>query len=292
MITVRYEGTVYRPPSEAYSLILQVTIGCSHNGCSFCGMYKDKKFRVRDLEDIMEDLEQAKLDYGVVKKIFLADGDALVLETSKLKLILLKIRELFPQCERIGVYATPNDILRKSLEELRELKDLGIGILYLGVESGSNDILKSINKGVTAEKMSLAGRKVKESGIKLSTTLISGIGGKEKISENAIESAKLINAINPDYVGFLTLMLEPGTPIYEDIQNDVFHLLTPEEIMYELREFLQNVEVTNCIFRSNHASNYMSLAGTLPKDKDQLLNDIDLALKGKNKYKQEENRRL
>jgi len=113
MITVRYEGTVYRPPSEAYSLILQVTIGCSHNGCSFCGMYKDKKFRVRDLEDIMEDLEQAKLDYGVVKKIFLADGDALVLETSKLKLILLKIRELFPQCERIGVYATPNDIFKK-----------------------------------------------------------------------------------------------------------------------------------------------------------------------------------
>ncbi|WP_291636473.1 radical SAM protein [Clostridium sp.] len=289
---MRYEGAVYRPPSEAYSLIVQVTIGCSHNGCTFCGMYKEKKFRIRDLEDIMEDLQQAKLTCGVVKKVFLADGDALVLETSKLKSILLKIRELFPECARVGIYATPNDILRKSLDELHELKELGIGIVYLGVESGSDEILKSINKGVTAEKMIMAGKKVKESGIKLSTTLISGIGGNEKISENAIESAKLISAINPDYVGFLTLMLEPGTPIYKDIQNDIFHLLTPEEIMYELREFIENVEVTNCIFRSNHASNYVALAGTLPQDKNNLLEDIDLALKGKHKYKQEEYRRL
>ncbi|MFT5874385.1 MAG: radical SAM superfamily enzyme YgiQ (UPF0313 family) [Clostridium sp.] len=292
MIMVRYEGAVYRPPSEAYSLIVQVTIGCSHNGCTFCGMYKEKKFRIRDLKDIMEDLEQVKLTNGVVKKVFLADGDALVLETSKLKSILFKIRELFPDCERVGIYATPNDILRKSLDELYELKELGIGIVYLGVESGSDEILKSINKGVTAEKMIMAGKKVKESGIKLSTTLISGIGGNEKISENAIESAKLISAINPDYVGFLTLMLEPGTPIYKDIQNDIFHLLTPEEIMYELREFIYNVEVTNCIFRSNHASNYVALAGTLPQDKNNLLEDIDLALKGKHKYKQEEYRRL
>ena len=287
-----YEGIVYRPPSEANSLIVQVTIGCSHNGCSFCGMYKEKKFRIRDLKDIMEDLEQAKLDYGVVKRVFLADGDALVLETSKLKLILLKIKELFPLCERVGIYATPNDILIKSLEELRELKDLGLGIMYLGVESGSNEILKSINKGVTAQMMTMAGCKVKESGIKLSTTLISGIGGREKISENAIESAKLISAINPDYVGFLTLMLEPGTPIYHDIQNGIFHVLTPEEIMRELREFLQNVEVTNCIFRSNHASNYMALSGTLPGDKNQLIDDINLALRGKYNYRQEEYRRL
>lgn len=289
---MRYEGIVYRPPSEAYSLIVQVTIGCSHNGCSFCNMYKEKKFRVRELEEIMEDLEQAKLKYGVVKKIFLADGDALVLETNKLKKILLKIKELFPGCERVGVYATPNDILKKSLKELCELKDLGIGILYLGIESGSNEILKSINKGVTTQEMIMAGCRVKESGIKLSTTLISGIGGKKKISENAKESAKLISAINPDFIGFLTLMLEPGTPIYEDIQSGAFKLLNPEGIMHELKEFLQNVEVTNCIFRSNHASNYMPLAGTLPGDKEKLLNDIDFALKGKYKYKKEEYRRL
>lgn len=135
---MRYEGTVYRPPSEAYSLIVQVTIGCSHNACSFCGMYKEKKFRIRELKDIISDLEQAKLDYGVVKRIFLADGDALVLETSKLKIILLKIKELFPGCERVGVYATPNDILAKPLEDLRMFKALGIGILYLGVESHSH----------------------------------------------------------------------------------------------------------------------------------------------------------
>ncbi len=289
---MRYEGAVYRPPSEAYSLIVQVTIGCSHNGCSFCGMYKDKKFRVRDLKDIMEDLEEAKLNSGIIKKVFLADGDALVLETEKLKAILLKIKELFPQCDRVGVYATPKDIIKKSLDELRKLKDLGVGIVYLGVESGSNEILKSINKGVTAEKMIIAGCKVKESGIKLSTTLISGIGGTEKISEHAIESAKLISTINPDYVGFLTLMLERGTPIYEDVQNGTFHILTPEQIMYEMREFLKNVEVTNCIFRSNHASNYMALSGTLPQDKNQLVGDIDLALKGQYRYKQEEYRRL
>jgi len=289
---VRYEGVVYRPPSEAHSLIVQVTIGCSHNGCSFCGMYKEKKFRIRDLKDIIEDLEQAKLTYGIVKKVFLADGDALVLPNTKLKSILLKIRELFPECERVGIYGTPNDILRKSLDELRELKEFGIGIVYLGVESGSNEILKSINKGVTNQEMLMVGRKVKESGIKLSTTLISGIGGKAKISEHAIESAKLISAINPDYVGLLTLMLESGTPIYEDVQKGTFHILTPEEIMNETKEFLQHVEVTNCIFRSNHASNYMALSGTLPQDKNSLLEDIDLALKGQYKYKQEEYRRL
>ncbi|GCD11107.1 radical SAM protein [Clostridium tagluense] len=289
---MRYEGVVYRPPSEAHSLIVQVTIGCSHNGCSFCGMYKEKKFRIRDLKEIIEDLEQAKLNYGLIKKIFLGDGDALVLETNKLKSILSKIRELFPECERVGIYGTSNDILSKSLDELRELKEFGLGIVYLGVESGSNEILKSINKGVTACEMIMAGRKVKESGIKLSATLISGIGGRAKIREHAIESAKLISAINPDYLGFLTLMLESGTPIYEDVQKGDFHILTPEEIMYETREFLQNVEVDGCVFRSNHASNYLALSGILPGDKNQLLQDIDLALKGEHRYKQEEYRRL
>ncbi|MBZ9688716.1 radical SAM protein [Clostridium estertheticum] len=289
---MRYEGVVYRPPSEAHSLIVQVTIGCSHNGCSFCEMYKEKKFRIRDLKDIIEDLEQAKLTYGIVKKVFLADGDALVLQTSKLKSILSKIREVFTECERVGIYGTPNDILRKSLDELSELKEFGIGIVYLGVESGSNEILKSINKGVTAGEMLMAGQKVKESGIKLSVTLISGIGGKLKAREHAIESAKLISAINPDYLGLLTLMLENGIPLYEDVQKGKFHVLTPKEIMYETKEFLQNVEVTDCVFRSNHASNYIALSGTLPRDKSQLLEAIDYALKGEYRYKQEEYRRI
>lgn len=287
-----YEGIVYRPPSEAYSLIVQVTIGCSHNGCSFCNMYKEKKFRIRDLKDIIEDLEQAKLAYGIVKKVFLADGDALVLETSKLMVILSKIRDLFPDCERVGVYSTPKDILRKSLEELKELKNLGIGIIYLGVESGSGNILKSINKGVTVSEMIMAGTRVKESGIKLSTTLISGIGGRENINEHALESAKVISAIDPDYVGILTLMLENGTSMHEAVQKGNFHILTPEEVMQETREFLQNLEVTNCIFRSNHASNYMALSGTLPGDKDLLLEQIDFTLEGEFKYKKEEYRRL
>jgi len=255
-------------------------------------MYKEKKFRIRDLKDIIEDLEQAKLTYGAVEKVFLADGDALVLETSKLKSILSKIRELFPECTRVGIYGTPKDILGKSLDELRELKEFGIGIVYLGVESGSDEILKSINKGVTAEEMIMAGKKVKESGLKLSTTLISGIGGRMKTREHAIESAKIISAINPDYLGLLTLMLEPGTPLYEDVQKDIFHILTPEDVMYETREFIKNIQVTNCVFRSNHASNYVSLSGTLPGDKKKLLQDIDFAMKSEFRYKQEECRRL
>jgi radical SAM superfamily enzyme YgiQ (UPF0313 family) len=289
---LRYEGTVYRPPSEAQSLIVQVTIGCSHNGCSFCGMYKEKKFRIRDLFDIIEDLQQAKLSYGSFKKIFLADGDALVLETSKLISILSTIKELFPNCERVGIYATPGDILRKSLDDLRQLKDFGIGIVYLGVESGSNNILENINKGVTAQEMIMAGCKIKESGIKLSTTLISGVGGKSNSREHAIESAKIISAINPDYVGLLTLMLEGGTKMHKDVQNGDFELLSPEQIMCETREFLQNLKVTNCVFRSNHASNYMALSGTLPGDKVKLLADIDSAIKGECSYKEEEYRRL
>lgn len=289
---MRYEGTVYRPPSEAYSLIVQLTIGCSHNSCSFCSMYKEKKFRIRDLNDIMEDLEQAKLTYGTVKKVFLADGDALVIETSKLKSILARIKELFPSCERVGIYGAPKDILRKSKEELGELKELGLGIIYLGVESGSNYILKSINKGVTAEEMIEAGCRVKDSGIKLSTTLISGIGGREKITEHAVESAKVINAINPDYVGFLTLMLQSGTKMYDQVQKGEFNVLNPEEVMHEIRIFIEASKVDNCIFRSNHASNYVALAGTLPQDKEQLLNNIDFALEGKYQYKKEGYRRL
>ena len=255
-------------------------------------MYKEKKFRIRDLKDIIKDLEEAKLTYSSIKKIFLADGDALVLETNKLKSILLKIKELFPNCERVGIYATTKDILRKSLEELMELKALGIGIVYLGVESGSNEILRNINKGVTASDMIMAGRKIKESGIKLSTTLISGIGGKHNVSEHAIKSAKVISAIDPDYVGFLTLMVERGTPIHEDVERGKFCILTPEEIMQETREFLQNVQVTNCVFRSNHASNYVALGGTLPQDQNRILEDIDGALKFYHTYKQEKYRRL
>lgn len=289
---MKYEGIVYRPPSEAYSLIVQVTIGCAHNTCSFCNMYKNKKFRIRTLEEIYTDLLDARNQYSHVKRIFLADGDSLVLPIDKLRNILLKIKELFPECERVSAYATPKDILRKTKEELKELKSLGLGILYMGIESGSDTILREINKGVTASEIVKAGQKVKHSGIKISVTFISGIGGKDKWKENALESAKIINLINPDYVGLLTLMVEPNTKMNEQVKTGKFKLLNPEEVILETRELVKNIKVDNCIFRSNHASNYFSLGGTFPEDKEKLIGIIDDLLRGKYGYKPENLRRL
>jgi len=288
---MRYEGTVYRPPSEARSLIIQVTIGCSHNKCTFCSMYKDKKFRIRPIEDIIEDLNMARKHYPVVRRIFLADGDALVLKTSDLIRILNYIDKTFPECERVSIYATPSDILNKTVEELKALKYNGINMMYMGIESGNDKILSYINKNVNSEEIKEAGRKVKAAGIKLSTTLISGLGGKDNLEGHAIDSAKLINAINPDYIGLLTLMLEENTPLYNDYKNNTFSLLTPREIMLETKMFIENLEVKDSVFRSNHASNYISLSGTLSEDKERLIKEINDAIDD-NKFKDEETRRL
>ncbi|MDR7857907.1 radical SAM protein [Tissierella sp.] len=275
---MRYEGSLYRPPSEAYSLIVQATIGCTHNKCTFCSMYKDKKFRVRSTEEIIEDFRIGRERYKVVKRIFIADGDALVLKNHELVKILSFINENFPECERVGVYGSPKAILSKTQEELKELKSLGLGIVYLGVESGSEKILKAINKGVTREEMVLAGRKIVESGIELSMTLISGIGSREYSMEHSLESAKIINEINPHYVGLLTLLVEEGTPLYDDVQTGRFKLLTPEEVLIETKIMVENLNVDNCIFRANHASNYVSLKGTLSQDKNLILSQIEEGL--------------
>lgn len=284
---MRYEGVVYRPPSEAYSLIIQVTIGCAHNKCTFCSMYKGKTFRVRPIEEVFQDLETARRSYKHVKRIFLADGDALVLRTEDLKKILLKIRELFPECERVGVYAAPKDILRKDIEGLIQLRQLGLGIVYMGIESGSDEILKDIKKGCTSEEIVKAGRKIVESNLKLSVTLISGIGGEEKSHIHAVESARVISEINPDYVGLLTLMVEPQTEIYDKVKSGELKLLNPEEIMFETYKFVKNLNVDNCVFRSNHASNYAPLGAVLCKEKDILLKEIEGFLKGENRFRSE-----
>lgn len=289
---MRYEGSVYRPPSEARSLIIQVTIGCSHNKCTFCNMYKDKKFRIRKLEEIIEDLKEAREYYPRVRKIFLADGNALVLKKDVLKEILLTIKDLFPECERVGIYGSPQDLLRKSVEELSELKRLGVGIVYLGIESGSDEILKRINKGVNSTQMIEAGQKVVLSGIELSVMIISGLGGKEKWKEHAIESARVLNAINPDYIALLTLLIDPGTKIHEEVQSGDLKLLNPNEVMVETKELIANLDVTNCMFRSNHASNYVPLGGSLHEDKEMLLEQLDAAIKEQYNYKDEFFRRL
>ncbi len=289
---MRYEGTVYRPPSEAYSLIIQATIGCAHNKCTFCSMYKSKNFRIRSLEEIYQDLYMARNNYKTVKRIFLADGDALAIKTDDLKNILLKIEEMFPECERVGVYGAPKDIIRKSIDELKELKKLGLGIIYLGVESGSEVILKDIKKGAAREEIVEAGKRVKESGIKLSVTLISGIGGQNLWKEHALESADVISKIDPDYLGLLTLMVEDGTELKRKIESGEFKLLSPKEVMLETKLLLENIHVSDCVFRSNHASNYVPLGGTLPKEKDEIIKTIDYVLNDYVSFKPEEYRGL
>lgn len=277
---MQYEGTVYRPPSESRSLIVQVTIGCAHNACSFCTMYKNKQFRVRKPSEIRADFEAAYAAYGDnIRRIFLADGDALIVKTEELLDILAFIKEKFPSVERITSYGTPGDILRKPEAELNALARQGLGMVYMGAESGDPITLKNVNKGATREEIIEAGKKLKRCGIPSSITLISGLGGRARKTEHATLSARLISEIKPDYVGFLTLMLDESAEIYQKITSGQMELLTPPEIVEEMRLFLTNVDSPGTIFRSNHASNYVSLRGTLNKDICKMLSQLDAAEK-------------
>lgn len=289
---LRYEGAVYRPPSEARSLIIQATLGCSHNKCTFCSMYKDKPFRARAFEDVENDLRYARNMYSHVRRIFLADGDALILSFEKLSRILLCIRELFPECERVGIYGTSKSINLKTLEELIELKKLGLGIIYLGLESGNEEILKRIRKGETADDIVRAGKKVKESKILLSVTAISGLGSQELKNEHAVDTAKAFSQMKPDFIGFLALMVEREAELYNDVLNGKFKLLTPIEIVEEMILFLKNIDSEGSVFRSNHASNYFSLYGDLNKDIPSMLGELEEVLKDDALLKAECFRRL
>lgn len=275
---MKYEGALYRPPSEAYSLIVQATIGCSHNKCTFCSMYRGEQFKIRETDEIIEDLILGRKYYKNVKRVFLADGDALVIKTEELVRILKQIQRIFPECERVGIYGSPRSILLKTREELKLLEKLGLRIVYLGLESGSDKILRDINKGVNSTEMIEAGKMVVDSNIALSITLISGIGGMKYSREHALESAKVLNEMNPGYIGLLTLLLEDGTELYRDVQEGSFQLLTPREILLETKLLVENLKVDNCIFRSNHASNYLPLKGTLMEDKQLILKQIEEGL--------------
>lgn len=290
---MRYEGNIFRPPSEAYSLIIQVTIGCTHNKCTFCSMFKDKQFRVREVKEVLEDLETARRSYRNVEKIFLADGDALCLSNNKLLVILERIKKLFPECKRVGVYGSPQDVLAKTPEELVELHKNGIGIIYIGAESGSDQVLKDINKGVTRAQLIEAVQKIEASGINASVTFISGLAGPERWEEHALESASMISEMQPSYVGLLTLMVDPAAPIYDEITAGRFKILSAEEVLAETMLMLKNINVTRtCVFRSNHASNYVSLKGELPTDKDRMVNQLRAALKNSSLIKDERFRAL
>jgi len=283
---MRYEGAVFRPPSEADSLIIQLTIGCARNDCTFCYMYKDKTFRIRNLDDVIEDLELAKNFYpkGRVKKIFLADGDALVVRNKDLLYVMNRARRLFPELERISAYAAPKDILMKTPEELIALKNAGLGIIYVGLESGDDKILRDVKKGVTAAEMIEAGKKARKAGIELSMMIISGLGGRPRLVEHAINSAKVISEIKPEYLGFLTLRFFKNTELYRDYVEGRFLALRAPEIMEEMLLFLGNVDSEGTIFRANHASNYLLLRGILNKDRERLIRMVESA-KTTNNYR-------
>jgi radical SAM superfamily enzyme YgiQ (UPF0313 family) len=280
-----YEGTIWRPPSEARSLILQATLGCSNNTCTFCGSYKDKKFKIKSLDQLKADIYLVENYYRNASRIFLADGDALVMKTSQLKDTLDFLYDEFLQLERVGVYASPQNLLQKSVEDLNQLKDHGLGIIYLGVETGSDALLTKIKKGVSRSQMIEAASKVVQSGIILSVTIIIGLGGPTLSKEHAKETASILNAINPDYVGALTLMLVEGTELHEEYKRKEFNLLTPAETLQEMYWLIESLECKT-VFRSNHASNYVPLGGDIPKDKQELLHQIKLAQK-KSMYKSE-----
>lgn len=274
-----YEGSIYRPPSEASSLILQVTVGCKHNQCTFCSMYKGKAYRQKKREEIAGIIEEGVSLYPFAERIFLADGDALTLDTEILVNILKELYTRFPRLKRVGIYGGPLDILAKSPEELSLLKQHGLHIVYLGIESGSAEVLQRIKKGVTPQEMIKAGQRIVTSGILLSCTVISGLGGAELTKEHALETAKVVSAIDPQYFGTLTLMLEPSVPLLRQINAGTFKLLNPWENLQELRLIIQQLEVNNCIFRSNHASNYLTLKAHLPEEKDALLTTLSNVIK-------------
>ena len=276
---IRYEGSLYRPPSEGNSLILQATLGCSYNECAFCGMYRDKRFRVRKLEELLAEIEWARQDSGPgVRKVFLADGDALVAKPAFLHAILDALNAAFPELSRISCYASPQSIQIRSVEEMAALREAGLTQYYLGLESGHDEVLRRLVKGVDAAQMIECGQRAHEAGVKLSTMVLLGAGGRELSRDHALESARVVNAIAPRFVSTLVMTPVENTPLAEaDARGEVDHL-EPIELAAELRAFVGALELDGSIFRSNHASNYLALAGTFPKDKARLVAGLDAVL--------------
>lgn len=271
---MKYEGIIIRPPSEAESLILQITVGCSHNRCTFCPTYKAKRFRIKTFEEIKEDIDEAAQCGWAIERVFLADGDALIVPQPRLMEIMSYLKEKLPRLRRVGIYANAKGILKKTAEELRELKEAGLGIIYLGVESGDQVVLERVKKGTTYEKLLQAGRMVKEAGIKLSVTVLLGIGGRERSREHAVATGRILTEMDPNYVGALSVMIVPGTPLYEEQAQGRFVLPAPFEMIEELRTMLTQTDMHGLFF-SNHASNYLALKVRMPKDKGDALRLID-----------------
>lgn len=274
---MKYEGTVIRPPSEARSLLLQVTVGCSHNKCTFCGTYGGERFRIKSFEEIEEDILEAASWGRPIEKVFLCDGDALIIPQARLVPIFDSINEHIRGVRRIGTYGNTKSILRKTPEELVQLRQRGLGIVYLGIETGNRDLLTTIRKGADYDQIVRAGRMVKDAGMELSVTVLLGIGGVEKSREHALDTARILTEIDPDYVGALTVMVIPGTPLYDDLRRGTFKLPDTFGFLEELRTMIGESDFSDCFFTSNHASNYVPLRLRLPGDKEaglRLLTEI------------------
>ncbi len=281
---MRYIGSVYRPPSEANSLIIQVTLGCSHNKCTFCGSYLDKPFQVRQLDEIRQDLKDVSY-MGHVDKVFLADGDALAIPQKRLVQIMEMVNEFVPSVQRIGIYASAGNILHKSVDDLKALQKLNLGIIYLGVETGDPGLLQKICKGATYDQLVQAAHRVKDAGIALSVTVLLGIGGVEGSEQHARGTAKILTDMDPDYVGALSVILVPGTPLHRDYVEGRFELPDPFGLIKELRTMIAESNFTHCVFRSNHASNYLPVKATLPEQKTQIVAAIDGVLRSRDKQR-------
>ncbi len=271
---MKYEGMIFRPPSEARSLILQVTVGCSYNRCTFCSAYREKRFRIKKFEEIREDIDEASLFRTPVERVFLADGDALILPQDRLTRVLSYLKTKLKGLERVGIYANSRDILNKSPGELKELREMGLGILYLGVESGNREVLERIKKNTSIEQLIEAGKKVKESGILLSVTVILGIGGVEKSQAHAEDTGKMLTEMDPDFVGALSLMVVPGTPIEKEVQEGKLILPNPFGLIRELETMITQCHLTRGFFASNHASNYLPVRIRMPEEKEEALRRI------------------
>ena len=277
---MHYQGNIIRPPSEADSIILQVTVGCSHNKCTFCGAYKHKQFTIKNIEIIDKDISFAAKHFKHKRRLFLCDGDALIIPQPRLVSLLIKLKNQLPWLTRVGIYANAKSIKKKSLPELQELKRLGLGIIYMGLESGDDQTLKAVNKGILSGEMIEQAKKVGEAGIKLSLTVLLGLAGPERSDLHAKATGRVLSEIDPEFIGALTLMLIPGTPLYHEYQKGSFTLLEPEQILKELRTMIAHTHLTRGLFLSNHASNFLPLKIRLPRDQQTAIGRIDEALKG------------
>jgi len=290
---------IIRPPSEHASYFLPLTSGCSNHTCTFCG-YCGSRLKLREADEVKEEIDALALymkhgirlpsmpdivyeiaDMWDGRRVFLQDGDALVYPFLKLKEVLACVKERLPYVERVGIYATPQDVLRLGLDELRELWELGLGIIYMGIESGDDEVLQMVSKGVESRSIAKAGKRAREAGIALSVTIILGLGGVERTQDHALNTARILAEVDPDYGGALTLMLIPGTPLYEEKSKGSFHPLSPFESLRELKVIVENSKFSNCFFSSMHASNYVAIRGRLPQDKGKMLHTLEDIIEGK-----------